>query len=133
MALTYYFHDYETFGADPRRDRPAQFAGIRTDADFNVVAEPTILYCRPPTDYLPDPEACLITGITPQLALEQGVREAEFAAAIHREMSQPQTCVRATTASASTTSSPGICCIATFTIPTSASGRAAIPAGISST
>ncbi|HLF95804.1 MAG TPA: exodeoxyribonuclease I [Methylococcaceae bacterium] len=92
MALTYYFHDYETFGADPRRDRPAQFAGIRTDADFNVVAEPTILYCRPPTDYLPDPEACLITGITPQLALEQGVREAEFAAAIHREMSQPQTC-----------------------------------------
>lgn len=92
MALTYYFHDYETFGADPRRDRPSQFAGIRTDADFNVIGEPTVLYCQPPADYLPDPEACLITGITPQLALEKGVREAEFAAAIHRELSQPQTC-----------------------------------------
>lgn len=92
MARTYYFHDYETFGADPRRDRPSQFAGIRTDADFNVVSEPTVLYCRPPADYLPDPDACLITGITPQLALEKGVREAEFAARIHRELSQPQTC-----------------------------------------
>ena len=34
---TFFWHDYETFGADPRRDRPAQFAGIRTDADFNVI------------------------------------------------------------------------------------------------
>ena len=92
MALTYYFHDYETFGADPRRDRPSQFAGIRTDADFNVIGEPTVLYCQPPADYLPDPEACLITGITPQLALDKGVREAEFAARIQCELSQPQTC-----------------------------------------
>lgn len=92
LAFTYYFHDYETFGADPRRDRPSQFAGLRTDADFNVIGEPTVLYCQPPPDYLPDPEACLITGITPQLALEKGVREAEFAAHIYRELSQPQTC-----------------------------------------
>lgn len=92
MPPTFYFHDYETFGADPRRDRPSQFAGLRTDADFKVIGEPTVLYCRPPPDYLPDPDACLITGITPQLALEKGIREAEFAAAIHREMIQPQTC-----------------------------------------
>ena len=32
---TFFWHDYETFGADPRRDRPAQFAGIRTDADLD--------------------------------------------------------------------------------------------------
>ena len=31
---TLYWHDYETFGLDPRYDRPAQFAGIRTDEDL---------------------------------------------------------------------------------------------------
>ena len=29
---TFLWHDYETFGANTRRDRPAQFAAIRTDA-----------------------------------------------------------------------------------------------------
>ena len=33
---TFFWHDYETFGRVPRRDRPAQFAGVRTDADLNV-------------------------------------------------------------------------------------------------
>ena len=28
MPVTLYWHDYETFGVDPRRDRPAQFAGL---------------------------------------------------------------------------------------------------------
>jgi len=31
---SFLWHDYETFGADPRRDRPAQFAALRTDADL---------------------------------------------------------------------------------------------------
>ena len=30
-AQSLYFYDFETWGADPKRDRPAQFAGIRTD------------------------------------------------------------------------------------------------------
>lgn len=63
---TFYFHDYETFGISPAKDRPSQFAGIRTDADFNLIGEPLVIYCKPPADYLPEPEACLITGITPQ-------------------------------------------------------------------
>ena len=62
---TLYWHDYETFGADPARDRPAQFAGIRTDEELRVVGEPLVLFCRPAPDYLPEPDACLITGITP--------------------------------------------------------------------
>jgi len=33
-----------------------------------------------------------VTGITPQLALAQGISEAEFAAAIHGELSIPGTC-----------------------------------------
>ena len=31
-AHTFFWHDYETFGGVPRRDRPSQFAGVRTDA-----------------------------------------------------------------------------------------------------
>ena len=37
---TFLWHDYETFGANPRRDRPAQFAAIRTDAELNEIGEP---------------------------------------------------------------------------------------------
>ena len=29
--------------------------------------EPLTLYCQPTEDVLPHPEACLLTGITPQL------------------------------------------------------------------
>lgn len=89
---TYFWHDYETFGADPRRDKPAQFAGIRTDMDFNIVGEPVVLYCQPPADMLGHPEATLITGITPQVALERGVPEPEFIETIVAEMAVPSTC-----------------------------------------
>jgi exodeoxyribonuclease I len=90
-AHTFLWHDYETFGAVPRRDRPSQFAAIRTDHELNEVGEPLMLYCQPAPDYLPSPEACLITGITPQLALERGVPEHQFAAAVEQAFSQPGT------------------------------------------
>jgi exodeoxyribonuclease-1 len=88
-----FWHDYETFGGDPRRDRPCQFAGIRTDEDLNVIGEPVELYCQPAPDFLPDPVACRITGISPQEALQKGVREAEFCQRILQEFSEPGTCV----------------------------------------
>ena len=78
---TFLWHDYETFGASPRSDRPSQFAGIRTTLDLQPVGDPLALYCRPDSDYLPHPEACLITKITPQQAAARGVAEPEFAAA----------------------------------------------------
>ncbi len=90
-AHTFLWHDYETFGAVPRRDRPCQFAAIRTDAELYEVGEPLMLYCKPASDYLPSPEACLITGITPQLALERGVPEHEFAAVIEKTFAEPGT------------------------------------------
>ena len=90
--FSFYWHDYETFGADPARDRPSQFAGVRTDSDFNIIGEPLVIFCKPAADILPQPEACLITGITPQQALEQGVCEAEFIRQIHAEFSQSGTC-----------------------------------------
>ena len=88
---TFLWHDYETFGAQPRRDRPAQFAAIRTDAALNEVGEPLMLYCRPATDVLPEPESCLITGITPQECLAKGVPEHEFARQINDALAQPDT------------------------------------------
>lgn len=92
MSETFYWHDYETFGANPARDRPVQFAGLRTDAALNVIGEPLVIFCRPANDYLPHPQACLITGITPQQALAEGVPECEFIARIHRELATPNTC-----------------------------------------
>jgi exodeoxyribonuclease-1 len=97
MALektqSFYWHDYETFGTDPQRDWPTQFAGIRTDLNFNILDEPLTLYCKPPADCLPQPDACLITGITPQIAREKGVCEAEFIRTIHQQFMQKKTCV----------------------------------------
>ncbi|RWX57199.1 exodeoxyribonuclease I [Photobacterium chitinilyticum] len=90
---TLFWLDYETFGATPSTDRPCQFAGVRTDMDLNIIGEPLVIYCKPPVDYLPSPEACLITGITPQEAHEKGLPEPEFIAQIHAELSKPNTCV----------------------------------------
>lgn len=89
--LSFFWHDYETFGVSPRRDRPSQFAGIRTDAELNEIGQPCMLYCQPAPDYLPDPEACLLTGILPQHCLEQGLPEHAFAAVIERELAEPGT------------------------------------------
>jgi len=89
---TLYWHDYETFGIDPVRDRPVQFAGIRTDEDLNIIGEPLNIMARPAPDSLPHAMSTLITGITPQQALEQGMPEAEFIARIHEELVQPNTC-----------------------------------------
>ena len=91
MSHTFLWHDYETFGANTRRDRPAQFAAIRTDAELREIGEPMMLYCQPAPDYLPDPQSCLITGITPQLCLEKGLPEYRFAAAIEAAFSEPGT------------------------------------------
>ncbi|HEY9036581.1 MAG TPA: exodeoxyribonuclease I [Pseudomonadales bacterium] len=92
MTATFYWHDYETWGINPALDRPAQFAGLRTDMDLNPVGEPLVMYCQPAADVLPDPQSCLITGITPQQAQAEGVPEYEFIRRIHQELAQPGTC-----------------------------------------
>ena len=88
---TFFWHDYETFGLDTRRDRPAQFAGIRTDAELNEIGEPLMIYCQPANDYLPDPASCLLTGITPQHCLQHGLAEHAFASRIEQALAQPGT------------------------------------------
>jgi exodeoxyribonuclease-1 len=92
MPASFLFYDLETFGSDPRTSRIAQFAAIRTDTDLNQVEEPISFFVRPADDLLPSPVATLITGITPQHALREGVNEAEAFARIFEEMSRPETC-----------------------------------------
>lgn len=89
---TLFWHDYETWGVDPRFDRASQFAGIRTDLDLNIIDEPVMLYCKPPRDYLPQPMSAMITGMTPQQIDDKGLCEADFFGAIHEQLSQPGTC-----------------------------------------
>ena len=93
IESTILWHDYETFGISPKFDKPSQFAAIRTDLDLNIIGEPEVFYCQPPADYLPQPEACLVTGITPQKAMNEGLPEAEFAKRIHGLFTVPNTCV----------------------------------------
>ncbi len=83
---SFLWHDYETFGALTRSDRPAQFAAIRTDMELNEIGEPIMHYCLPTPDYLPDPQACLITGITPQRCAQLGIAEYQFAAKIENAL-----------------------------------------------
>ncbi|WP_440984619.1 exodeoxyribonuclease I [Xanthomonas sontii] len=92
MPDSFLFYDLETFGADPRRTRIAQFAAVRTDAELNVIEEPISFFVKPADDLLPSPIATLITGIAPQQALREGVSEAEAFARIAEQMARPQTC-----------------------------------------
>ncbi len=91
-AVTLFWHDYETTCADPRRDRPAQFAGQRTTVELEPIGDPVSFHCRPAPDVLPHPEAVLLTGITPQQCARDGLIEAEFAARVHEELAAPGTC-----------------------------------------
>ena len=92
MTASFLFYDLETFGADPRRSRIAQFAAIRTDEALNEVDEPISFFVQPADDLLPSPIATLITGIAPQDALRDGVNEAAAFARILDEMAKPETC-----------------------------------------
>lgn len=92
MTPSIFWHDYETTGISPRRDRPLQVAGIRTNEALEEIDEPLNIYCRPGDDILPHPAACLVTGITPATLLEQGLCEAEFMARLHAQLAEPGTC-----------------------------------------
>ena len=89
---SFFWHDYETSGTDPRRDRAVQFAGQRTTLELEPIGDPVSFYCKPARDALPRPAACLVTGIAPQLAEREGIVEAEFSARIQEELGLPGTC-----------------------------------------
>ncbi|MDN5819739.1 MAG: exodeoxyribonuclease I [bacterium] len=91
MAKTFFFYDLETSGLNPREDRIMQFAGQRTDMDFNPVGDPVNIYIKLNDDTIPSPYALLVTGITPQKTVEEGFTEAEFARMAYEEYFTPDT------------------------------------------
>jgi exodeoxyribonuclease-1 len=92
MAASYFFYDLETSGFDARNDRIMQFAGIRTDANLQIVGEPHDVLIKMSPDTVPSPDAIMITGITPQSTMADGVTEAEFLKLFYEEIVQPDTC-----------------------------------------
>ncbi|MDH7483441.1 MAG: exodeoxyribonuclease I [Spirochaetales bacterium] len=93
MPASILWYDLETFGRDPAHDRIAQCAMLRTDENLVQMEEPMVLYCKPPLDYLPDPEACFVHGLSPVRIAETGRTEYECARVILQQMSQPATTV----------------------------------------
>jgi exodeoxyribonuclease I len=92
LQSTFLWYDFETFGANARSDRACQFAGIRTDHQLNIIGEPIELFCQNTMDYIPNPMAVEVTGITPQHAEKMGVNEFEFARQLKTIFTQAQTC-----------------------------------------
>lgn len=68
-----------------------QFAGQRTDADFNLVGEPVNVLVKLPDDTIPSPQATAITGITPQQTQVDGMGEAEFCRYFIDDIATPET------------------------------------------
>lgn len=88
---SFYFYDLETTGVDSRRGRIMQFAGQRTDMDLNPIGDPHNVLIKITDDILPEPDAIMITGITPQKTLAEGITEAEFAKLFQKEIVRPGT------------------------------------------
>jgi exodeoxyribonuclease-1 len=88
---TFFFYDLETSGLSPREDRVMQFAGQRTDMDLKPIGEPVDFLVKLNDDTLPSPHAILVTKITPQQTLANGLSEAEFAKYLNTEIFTPDT------------------------------------------
>ena len=91
MEQSFFFYDLETSGLDPRADRLMQFAGQRTDMDLNPIGDPVNLLVKLGEDTLPSPQAIMVTKITPQSTLADGLTEAEFCKYVSREIFTPGT------------------------------------------
>lgn len=92
MKETFFFYDLETSGLSAREDRIMQFAGIRTDMNFQQLGQPVNILVKMTDDTLPSPGAIMVTKITPQSTLSDGLTEAEFARFVTEEIFIPGTC-----------------------------------------
>jgi len=70
-----------------------QFAGQRTDMDLKPIGEPYNILVKLNDDTLPNPDALMVTGITPQQTTADGYTEAEFAKLIVEEVFTSDTIV----------------------------------------
>ena len=91
MAESFYFYDLETSGFNPREARIMQFAGQRVDMNLQPLGEPHNILIKLSEDVVPEPDAILVTGITPQSTLSDGITEVEFLKLFHEEIATPGT------------------------------------------
>jgi len=90
-AQTFFFYDLETSGVNPRSARIMQFAGQRTSLDLQPIGEPVNVLIKLPPDTVPEPDAIMVTGITPQQTMQDGITEAEFLQLFYKEVATPGT------------------------------------------
>ena len=91
MTKTFFFYDLETSGLKPREDRIMQFAGQRTSMDLEPIGEPINVLVKLTDDALVSPGAIMVTKITPQETLRDGISEAEFCKFVMEEVFVPET------------------------------------------
>ena len=90
---TFFFYDLETSGINPREDRIMQFAGQRTDFEFNPIGDPVNLFVRLDEDTLPSPYAIVTTNITPNDTRMDGLSEPELCKILQEEIFTPNTII----------------------------------------
>ncbi len=93
MAQTFFFYDLETSGLNAREDRIMQFAGRRASMDLTPIGEPYNMLVALSDDTLPNPDALMVTGITPQKTVDEGYSEVQFARILNDEVFTPDTIV----------------------------------------
>ena len=91
MDQTFYFYDLETSGISPKEHRIMQFAGQRTDMNLKPIGKPDNILIKLSDEILPDPQAVIVTGITPQKTIQDGISEAEFLRIFNETIVQPNT------------------------------------------
>ncbi len=91
MSQSLFFYDLETSGVNPRSSRVMQFAGQRTDMNLQPIGDPQNHLIKLADDTLPEPDAIMITGITPQQVSADGMTEKEFLDIFHDQIAKPGT------------------------------------------
>lgn len=90
---SFFFYDLETSGFNKSADRIMQFAGQRTDENLKPIGEPINLLVKLSDDILPSPGAIMVTKITPQETLRDGITEPEFCRFFIEEVTKPNTII----------------------------------------
>jgi len=68
-----------------------QFGGQRTDTNLKPLGKPHNFFISLTNDVVPDPFSVLVTGITPQKTLTDGITEAAFLDIFQKEIATPGT------------------------------------------
>lgn len=92
-GMQYLFYDLETSGFNPKWQRIMQFAARRVDENLKPIGEPTEHLITVTDEILPDPNAVLLTGITPQQTRRDGLSEADFWQEVYPILTTPNTCI----------------------------------------